>query len=139
MSLADQAARAFSIADLRTMSRRRLPRAIFEFYDGGAEDEIALRDNLEAFKRVRVLPRALNDVSSVDLSCDFVGGKAAMHMETLTEIALERCATARCAVKLMGELGVQYGFYGPEYNGPIEVAMSEAGEALTVSDPDETW
>ena len=80
MSLADQAARAFSIADLRTMSRRRLPRAIFEFYDGGAEDEIALRDNIEAFKRVRVLPRALNDVSNVDLSCDFVGGKAAMPL-----------------------------------------------------------
>ena len=80
MSLAEKATRAFSIADLRDMSRRRLPRAIFEFYDGGAEDEIALRDNLDAFKRVRVLPKALNDVSRIDLSCDFVGAKSAMPL-----------------------------------------------------------
>ena len=80
MSLAEKASRAFSIADLREMSRRRLPRAIFDFFDGGAEDEIALRDNLAAFQRVRVLPKALNDVSRVDLSCDFVGAKSAMPL-----------------------------------------------------------
>jgi len=80
MSLASQAARAFSIEDLRTIARKRLPRAIFEFYDGGAEDEVTLRDNLEAFKRVRILPRALNDVSKVDLSCELVGGPAAMPL-----------------------------------------------------------
>lgn len=80
MSLASQATRAFSIADLRDLSRRRLPRAIFEFYDGGAEDEIALRDNLAAFQRVRVLPKALNDVSNIDLTCDFVGAKSAMPL-----------------------------------------------------------
>jgi (S)-mandelate dehydrogenase len=80
MSLASQAARAFSIEDLRTIARKRLPRAIFEFYDGGAEDEVTLRDNLEAFKRVRILPRALNNVSKVDLSCELVGGPAAMPL-----------------------------------------------------------
>ena len=53
MSLASIAAHAFSIDDLRTRARKRLPRAIFEFYDGGAEQEITLRDNLEAFKRMR--------------------------------------------------------------------------------------
>lgn len=69
----------------------------------------------------------------------YAGGKAVFHMETLTEIALERCATARCAVQLMGDLSVEHGFYGPEFDGPIESAQDEAGEALTVSDPDETW
>ena len=78
MSLTEKASRAFSISDLRDMARRRLPGAIFDFFDGGAEDEIALRDNLAAFQRVRVLPKALNDVSRIDLSCDFVGAKAAM-------------------------------------------------------------
>ena len=51
------------------------------------------------------------------------GGKAVMHMETLTEIALERCDTARCAVQTMGDLAVQYGFYGPSWNENIEVCI----------------
>eukprot|EP01031_Cornospumella_fuschlensis_P036811 gene36811-44654_t len=67
------------------------------------------------------------------------GGKAVMHMETLTEIALERCDTARCAVQTMGDLAVQYGFYGPSWNENIETAQDEAGEALTVADKDETF
>jgi isopentenyl diphosphate isomerase/L-lactate dehydrogenase-like FMN-dependent dehydrogenase len=37
--------RAHSIADLRSMARRRLPHAIFEFIDGGAGDETTLADN----------------------------------------------------------------------------------------------
>lgn len=67
------------------------------------------------------------------------GGTAIMHLETMTEIALERCDTARCAVQLMGDLAMKYGFYGPEWDGPHEVAQDEAGEALTVSDPNEVW
>lgn len=67
------------------------------------------------------------------------GGKALMHMETLTEIALERCDSARCAIQTMGDLAVKYGFYGGEYDGELEFAQDEAGEAMTVSDPKETW
>ncbi len=80
MGLAGKAAQAFSIDDLRTIARKRLPRAIFDFYDGGAEQEITLRDNIEAFKRVRIVPKALNDVSTVDMSCELVGGPAAMPL-----------------------------------------------------------
>ena len=69
----------------------------------------------------------------------YAGGRAAMHMETLSEIALERCDSARCAVQLMGDLAVQYGFYGPEWDDEPEFAQDEAGEAMTVSDPRETW
>ncbi|RYY88414.1 hypothetical protein EON63_02375 [archaeon] len=54
------------------------------------------------------------------------GGKAVMHMETLTEIALERCDTARCAVQTMGDLAMQYGFYGPSWNENIEVCVGHA-------------
>jgi dipeptidase len=62
------------------------------------------------------------------------GGKAAMKMETLTELAMERCITARCAVQLMGDMGSQYGFYGEPMGG-----FEEAGEALTIADPNEVW
>ena len=61
------------------------------------------------------------------------------HMETLTEIALERCDTARCAITIMGDLASQFGFYGGGWDGDLEGAQDEAGEALTISDPNETW
>lgn len=47
----------------------------------------------------------------------------------------------RCAIQLMGDLGVKYGFYGPEWEGgpQNEMSQDEAGEALVVSDAKETW
>ena len=58
--------RAVNIEDLRLLAKRRLPRAIFDFFDGGAEDEVTLRENRAAFERVRLLPRVLVDVAEVD-------------------------------------------------------------------------
>ena len=66
--------RAYSIADLRRLAERRLPRAIFDFFDGGAEDEVTLRDNRAAFERVRIVPRVLADVRAPDLACEILGG-----------------------------------------------------------------
>jgi isopentenyl diphosphate isomerase/L-lactate dehydrogenase-like FMN-dependent dehydrogenase len=65
---------AYSIADLRRMAERSIPRPIFDFFDGGAEDEVTLRDNRAAFERVRLLPRVLEDVRAPDLSCQILGG-----------------------------------------------------------------
>jgi (S)-mandelate dehydrogenase len=67
---------AINIEDLREMARRRLPRAIFDFFDGGAEDETTLRDNRAAFERVRLLPKVLVDVSSVDTKAEIFGKSA---------------------------------------------------------------
>jgi len=67
---------AVNIADLRLMAKRRLPRAIFDFFDGGAEDEISLRDNCAAFQRVRLLPRVLVDVSKPDTKTSIFGTEA---------------------------------------------------------------
>lgn len=69
-------AEALSIADLRAMAKRRLPRSVFDFIDGGAEDEITLADNRAAFERVRLVPRVLEDVSAPDLRTDIVGTPA---------------------------------------------------------------
>lgn len=69
-------AQVLSIADLRELARRRLPPAVFEFIDGGAEDEITLRDNRAAFERIRLVPRVLNDVSSPDLRSTIAGAPA---------------------------------------------------------------
>lgn len=72
--------RAINIEDLREMARRRLPRAIFDFFDGGAEDESTLRDNRAAFQRVRLLPKVLVDVSSIDLKTEIFGRTASLPL-----------------------------------------------------------
>ena len=65
--------RAVSIEDLRLLAKKRLPRAIFDFFDGGAEDEVTLRENRAAFERVRLLPRVLVDVAQVDTKAMLFG------------------------------------------------------------------
>lgn len=71
---------AYSIADLRHVARRRLPRAIFDFFDGGAEDETTLADNERAFRRVRLAPRVLVDVAEVDTAATILGKPAQMPL-----------------------------------------------------------
>ena len=56
-------ARALNVADLRELARRRIPRFIFEYVDGGAEDEVSLRGNRAAFERLRLLPQTLVDTA----------------------------------------------------------------------------
>jgi L-lactate dehydrogenase (cytochrome) len=62
-----------TIDDLRTAARRRLPRALFDYIDGGAEDEVTLRANQADFQRYRFRPRALVDVSQRDQSTTVLG------------------------------------------------------------------
>ena len=72
--------RAVNIEDLRVLARRRLPRAIFDFFDGGAEDEVTLRGNRSAFEKVRLLPKVLVDVSRIDTSIELFGKPSAMPL-----------------------------------------------------------
>ncbi|MEX2197442.1 MAG: alpha-hydroxy acid oxidase [Burkholderiales bacterium] len=73
-------ARAVNIADLRLMAKRRLPRSVFDFFDGGAEDETTLAGNREAFERRRLLPKVLVDVRAVDTGVDLFGIRANLPM-----------------------------------------------------------
>ena len=72
--------KAYSIEDLRHAAQRRLPKAIFDFFDGGAEDEITLRDNRAAYQRVRLMPKVLTDVSTIDTSTVILGQRAQLPM-----------------------------------------------------------
>ena len=65
--------RAVNVADLRAIARRRLPRGVFDYIDGGAEDELSLRRNVAAFRRAELRPRVLRDVSDVDPSVLLLG------------------------------------------------------------------
>src|SRR5438128_4796141 len=94
-----------SIEDLRQVARRRLPRAIFDFFDGGAEDEVTLRENRAAFERVRLLPKVLVNVAAVDMKVPLLGLEAAIPLAIAptggisagragAELALARAAKA---------------------------------------------
>jgi len=72
--------KAFSIEGLRQAAKRRLPRAVFDFIDGGAEDERTLRDNCEAFSRLRLAPKMLVDVSAVDTATTILGGPSKLPL-----------------------------------------------------------
>ena len=65
--------RAASVADLRRLARRRLPRGVFDYIDGGAEDERTLADNTRAFARLTFKPRVLRDVAEVDTRTTILG------------------------------------------------------------------
>jgi L-lactate dehydrogenase (cytochrome)/(S)-mandelate dehydrogenase len=69
---------AHSIADLRRMARRVLPRPIFDFADGGALDERTLRRNEQAFNEITLLPRPLNGAAQRDLSVELFGRRISM-------------------------------------------------------------
>jgi len=71
--VARRLARAASVADLRLIARRRLPRGVFDYIDGGAEDERTLAANAEGFAKITFRPRVLRDVSAVDPSTTLLG------------------------------------------------------------------
>jgi (S)-mandelate dehydrogenase len=56
--------RALNISDLREIARRRIPGFVFEYAEGGAEDEVTLRGNRESLERLRFVPRTLIDTSA---------------------------------------------------------------------------
>jgi L-lactate dehydrogenase (cytochrome) len=69
-----------SISDLRRLARRRAPRAVFDYTDGAAGDELALRRSRAAYRRVEFQPTVLQDVSSVDTGTPILGRPAALPL-----------------------------------------------------------
>jgi isopentenyl diphosphate isomerase/L-lactate dehydrogenase-like FMN-dependent dehydrogenase len=63
----------YSIAGMRELARRALPRLVFDFADGGAENEYTLRRNEAAFDDIELLPRPLNGAAERDLSVELFG------------------------------------------------------------------
>ena len=69
-----------SIPHLRLLARRRAPRAVFDYTDGGAGEEISLRRSREAYARVEFQPTVLQDVSAVDTTTTILGRPSALPL-----------------------------------------------------------
>ena len=68
------------IADYRELARRRLPRILFDYIEGGAGDEITLRRNVEAMQAVRLRQRVMRDISSISLRTELFGQTLSMPL-----------------------------------------------------------
>ena len=122
-------AQAHSIEDLRRLARRRLPRGVFDFFDGGAEDETTLRANRESLERIRLRPRLLVDVQQPDLSTTIMGRAAAAPIVIAPTGAIgvgwpnADVAIARVAARL----GIPYTLSTTATNTIEEIAQQAGG------------
>jgi isopentenyl diphosphate isomerase/L-lactate dehydrogenase-like FMN-dependent dehydrogenase len=80
MSRSVQPPRVLNIDDLRCAAKRRLPRVVFDYIDGGAEDEWTLRANSLAFEAVTFRPRCAVAVPSCDLHTVILGTSLPMPL-----------------------------------------------------------
>ncbi len=64
---------AANVDDLRDMARRRLPAGVFDYIDGGAEDEVTLDRNVRAFRETTFRPRVLQGLDEMDTSTTLLG------------------------------------------------------------------
>jgi L-lactate dehydrogenase (cytochrome) len=106
-----------NISDLRLRARRRLPRFIFDYVEGGAEDEATLRANRLAFGRHAFRPRVLVDVGSIDPSTTVLGERLAMPvilapcgltglLAPAGEILAARAAAAKGTISILSTMSV---------------------------------
>src|SRR6185312_3123532 len=75
--------RALNIADLREVARRRIPHFVFEYVEGGAEDENTLRCNRRAFEDLSFIPQTLVDTTARNHKIELFGRAAAAGFEAL--------------------------------------------------------
>lgn len=92
-------AEADTIANLRDRARERLPRAVFDFIDGGADDELTQRWNVADFDVLEWRPRVLVDVSRRDCSATLLGSRSSLPL-IVAPTGLASLAWARADVLL---------------------------------------
>jgi 4-hydroxymandelate oxidase len=97
--------KAVRLEDFEEIAREHLTEAAYDYFAGGACDEVTLRDNREAFGRVRLLPRVLRDVSGRSLATTLLGTPVSMPV-MIAPVAMQRLAhedgelaTARAAAR----------------------------------------
>jgi len=96
--------------DYRKLAEKRLPRFLFDYVDGGANDELTMTANGDDFGKIRLKQRVLRDVSHTDTSTTLFAEKVSMPM-VLAPIGLAGMMARRGeaqAVRVANEVGVPF-------------------------------
>jgi L-lactate dehydrogenase (cytochrome) len=106
--------------DFRELARRRLPSPIFDYIDGGADDEVTLRQNTASFERCDLVPNILRGVETLDMSVRVMGQKLAMPVYC-SPTALQRLFHHQ-GEKAVGSAAAKYGtMFGVSSLGTVSV------------------
>jgi isopentenyl diphosphate isomerase/L-lactate dehydrogenase-like FMN-dependent dehydrogenase len=139
--------RVVSIEDLRPVARRRLPKAVFDYLDGGAEGEVTLRENRRAFTDVTFRPRHAVSLANCDLGSRVLGFDLSLPfllapvgysrlMHPGGEVAAARAAGAAGTVYILSTISghkledVRAGSGGPAFYQLYLMGGREASEAV---------
>jgi len=99
-----------NVADLRLAAKRRLPRAAFDYIDGGAESEVTLRENCRAFDDVVFRPRSAVATKDCDLRTTVLGAPLSLPF-LLAPVGSSRVFYPRgeeVAARAAGQAGTAY-------------------------------
>jgi len=110
MSRALPSSKVVNIADLRIMARQRVPRAVFDYLDGGAEAEVTLDENCRAFRDVLFRPRGAVACAACNLTTQVVGQKLSVPF-VLAPVGYSRLMHPegeKAAARAAGEMGTAY-------------------------------
>ncbi|MBB4211802.1 L-lactate dehydrogenase (cytochrome) [Rhodothalassium salexigens DSM 2132] len=102
--------RCLNLDDLRRLARRRMPRALFDYIDGGAEDLVTLTDNRRAFDGYRLVPKMLRDVGRVETARTVLNTRSRLPL-MLSPTAMSRlfhCQGERAVARAAGRAGLPY-------------------------------
>src|SRR2546430_9143512 len=126
-----QAPRVVNIEDLRRAAKRRLPRVVFDYIDGGAEDELTLRANCRAFETVTFRPRCAVATPACDLRTTVLGTSLSMPL-ILAPVGSSRLFYPRgeeVAARAAGAAGIAYTLSTLSGCGLEDVAAAAKGPA----------
>src|SRR5438034_5601587 len=110
LARAVESPRVLNIEDLRRAAKRRLPRVVFDYIDGGAEDESTLRANCRAFEAMTLRPRCAVATPVCDLRTTVLGTSVSMPL-ILAPVGSCRLMFPRgeeAAARAAGEAGILY-------------------------------
>ena len=125
--------RARNIADLRRMAREKLPRMVFDYIDGGADDEVTLARSVSRFRDIELVWDALADVAEIDTSTTIMGAPSA------SPFFISPTATSRLFHPRGGELAVARAAHAAGVPYACSTLASSSVEDIAAANPGTKW
>ncbi len=122
--------KAADVDDLRALAKRRLPGGVFDYIDGGAEDERTYRRNTVGFSDIEFVPRILRDVAEVDPSVQLFGRQLPLPL-VLAPTGFTRIADSQgelAVARAAERAGLPYGLSTLSTRSIEEVAAVSGGD-----------